>query len=126
MARLADTSEPILYFNQVTLYEDELHDNGLCDLIVRIVRASGSVQFGASADHLHPQRVMPYGYFILSRFFLRVDKVLFRIFDARVYHAFGSNEIIRETKGRQAPYERIKAVSWIDSRSTGSPCPCLH
>lgn len=38
LARLADTSEPILFFNQVTLYEDELHDNGLCDVVVRVVR----------------------------------------------------------------------------------------
>lgn len=54
---------------------------------------------------------MPHGFFILQRFFLRVDNVLFRIFDTRVYHAFGSNEIIRETKGRQASYEDIKSVS---------------
>lgn len=48
--------------------------------------------------------------FILSRFFLRIDHVLFRIFDIRLYHAFGSNEIIRETKGREASYEDVKRV----------------
>lgn len=39
--------------------------------------------------------------------------MLFRTFDVRLYHAFGSNEIIRETKGRQATYEEIKKVSRI-------------
>ena len=49
--------------------------------------------------------------FILSRFFLRIDHVLFRIFDIRLYHAFRSDEIIRETKGREATYEEVKNVS---------------
>ena len=49
--------------------------------------------------------------FVLSRFFLRVDQVLFRIFDVRWYHAFGSGEVIRERKGRQASYADVKQVS---------------
>ena len=54
------------------------------------------------------QRVNATSVFVLSRFFLRVDHVLFRIFDVRLYHAFGSTEIIRETKGRQASYDSVK------------------
>lgn len=56
---------------------------------------------------------MSYGFFVLQRFFLRVDNVLFRIFDTRIYHAFDSREIIRETKGRQASYKRVKDVSFM-------------
>lgn len=54
------------------------------------------------------QRVMPNAIFVLSRFFLRVDNVLFRIFDVRLYHEFGSSEILRETRGRQAAYNTVK------------------
>lgn len=53
---------------------------------------------------------MPSGLFLLSRFFLRVDNVLFRIFDVRLYHDFSSGEIIRETKGKEAPYDAVRKV----------------
>lgn len=61
------------------------------------------------------QRVMPSGLFILSRFFLRVDNVLFRIFDVRLYHDFSTDEIIRETKGKEAPYDLVRKVCQITS-----------
>lgn len=63
------------------------------------------------------QRVNSTSIFILSRFFLRIDHVLFRIFDVRLYHALGSGEVIRELKGRQAGYDEVKAVS-VESRSS--------
>ncbi|KAK9899918.1 TIP41-domain-containing protein [Cystobasidium minutum MCA 4210] len=89
LSRLAKQDEPILFFDEVTLFEDELHDNGVANLTIRI-------------------RVMPSGLFILSRFFLRVDNVLFRIFDVRLYHDFSTDEIIRETKGKEAPYDLVR------------------
>lgn len=55
------------------------------------------------------KRVMPSCFFVLCRFFLRVDHVLFRIFDVRLYHEFGSQVIIRETKGKQATYDAVKS-----------------
>lgn len=54
------------------------------------------------------QRVNHESFFILSRFALRIDNVLFRHLDVRTYHAFGSREIIREIKGREAPYEAVR------------------
>ncbi|KAI6024518.1 TIP41-like family-domain-containing protein [Pisolithus marmoratus] len=57
------------YLCRDTVYEDELHDNGSSNLVVRI-------------------RVMPTCFFILARFTLRVDNVLFRIHDTRIYHSF--------------------------------------
>jgi type 2A phosphatase activator TIP41 len=54
---------------------------------------------------------MPHSIFILSRLFLRVDNVLFRVHDVRIYHAFGSGEIIREVVGMEAGYDAVKAVS---------------
>jgi type 2A phosphatase activator TIP41 len=53
---------------------------------------------------------MPHSFFILTRLFLRVDNVLFRICDVRVYHAFGSGEIIREVRGMEATYDEVKEV----------------
>lgn len=55
---------------------------------------------------------MPTCIFILSRFILRVDNVLFRTFDTRFYHSFASSPplVVRETSGWEAPYERVKRV----------------
>ncbi|KAK1223341.1 Tap42 interacting protein [Marasmius sp. AFHP31] len=83
--------DPILFYAEIPLFEDELHDNGSSGLIIRI-------------------RVMPTCIFILSRFTLRVDNVLFRTFDTRLYHSFSSNPplVVRETTGWEAPYDRVK------------------
>jgi type 2A phosphatase activator TIP41 len=53
---------------------------------------------------------MPHSFFILSRLFVRVDNVLFRIYDVRIYHAFGSEELVREVSGLEAGYEDVKRV----------------
>lgn len=54
---------------------------------------------------------MPHSFFILYRLFLRVDNVLFRMYDIRIFHAFGTDEVIREVCGMEADYEAVKAVS---------------
>ena len=83
--------DPILYYAQTTLYEDELHDNGSSSVIARV-------------------RVMPGCLFTLVRFVLRVDNVLFRVHDTRVYHSFASSPplVVRETSGWEAPYASVK------------------
>lgn len=55
---------------------------------------------------------MPTCIFILARFTLRVDNVLFRAFDTRIYHSFASEPltIVREMNGWEAPYHAIKDV----------------
>lgn len=53
---------------------------------------------------------MPTCLFVLSRFFLRVDGVLFRLLDVRLFHSFSSPTIIREVRGREASYDDIKAL----------------
>ncbi|KAF8969340.1 type 2A phosphatase activator TIP41 [Flammula alnicola] len=82
--------DPILFYAEIPLFEDELHDNGVSTLIVRI-------------------RVMPTCIFVLSRFTLRVDHVLFRTYDTRIYHSFQTNPplVVREISGWEAPYESI-------------------
>lgn len=99
---LARQDIPILFFDEIPLFEDELGDNGIAELVVRVRVNSSSV-------------------FVLSRFFLRVDGVLFRIFDVRLFHAFNSNEIIKETKGRQASYLSVKAKLPADAPTDLKP-----
>ncbi|BGP04750.1 TIP41-like protein [Rhodotorula toruloides] len=111
---LARTDIPILFFDEIPLFEDELGDNGIADVTVRV-------------------RVNHFSFFILSRFSLRIDGVLFRHFDVRVFHRFGTDEIIREVKGREAPYDVVKARlvpssasrngSAASARSAPSPTP---
>ncbi|EGO02100.1 hypothetical protein SERLA73DRAFT_86268 [Serpula lacrymans var. lacrymans S7.3] len=85
--------DPIMFYAEIPLFEDELHDNGSSSLLVRI-------------------RVMPTCIFILSRFILRVDNVLFRTHDTRIYHAFSSTTplVIRQISGWEAPYDRVKRL----------------
>ncbi|KAJ1817083.1 Tap42 interacting protein [Coemansia sp. RSA 2599] len=81
--------EEILFYDENVLYEDDLGDNGTSQLSYKV-------------------RVMPSGFFILLRFFLRVDGVLFRIYDTRVYHEFGSGCILREFGTREAAFEDVR------------------
>lgn len=57
------------------------------------------------------QRVMPSGFFILLRHFLRVDNVLLKIHDTRFHYEIGNNYIFKEFTMRGASYEELKSVS---------------
>ncbi|KAI8925360.1 TIP41-like family-domain-containing protein [Entophlyctis helioformis] len=86
--------EPILFYDELVLFEDELADNGVALLSLRV-------------------RVMPSCFLVLQRFFLRVDGVMFRVIDTRYYHEFGSDVLIREFHSREAPYDAIrKRLPW--------------
>ncbi|KAJ2709107.1 Tap42 interacting protein [Coemansia spiralis] len=82
--------EEILFYDENVLFEDDLGDNGASQLSYKV-------------------RVMPSGFFILQRFFLRVDGVLFRIFDSRIYHEFGSDTVTREFSTREASFDDVKS-----------------
>ncbi|KAI7897882.1 TIP41-like family-domain-containing protein [Cokeromyces recurvatus] len=81
--------DPILFYDENILYEDELADNGTAMLSVRL-------------------RVMPTCFLILQRFFLRVDDVLFRMNDTRIYHEFGKEYLVREYTSKEVHYNDIK------------------
>ncbi|KAK9652845.1 Tap42 interacting protein [Aspergillus fumigatus] len=81
--------DPILFFDEVILYEDELADNGIAMLSCKI-------------------RVMPDRLLLLSRFFMRLDNVLFRLRDTRLYVDFESKEVIREYQSKECDYERVR------------------
>ncbi|KAI9293263.1 TIP41-domain-containing protein [Neoconidiobolus thromboides FSU 785] len=81
-------TEPILFYADNILFEDELGDNGSAVLNVKI-------------------RVMPSGFFLLQRFSLRVDNVLFRVRDTRIYHGFNTNFMIKEYSERECPFDQV-------------------
>ena len=53
---------------------------------------------------------------LLSRFFMRLDNVLVRIRDTRVFIEFETGEVIREYVAKEEKYEVVRQVS-SDSRS---------
>ncbi|GAB7339632.1 hypothetical protein MBLNU457_6224t2 [Dothideomycetes sp. NU457] len=82
--------DPILFYDDVVLYEDELADNGIALLSCKI-------------------RVMPERLLLLSRFFLRLDGVIVRVRDTRVYIELGSNVVIRQYTAKEESYEKVQA-----------------
>ncbi|KAK2771106.1 hypothetical protein FQN53_005208 [Emmonsiellopsis sp. PD_33] len=83
--------DPILFFDEVMLYEDELADNGIAMLSCKI-------------------RVMPSRLLLLSRFFMRLDNVLVRLRDTRIYVDFETGEVIREYLAKEQEYEKVRQV----------------
>ncbi|CAF3763865.1 unnamed protein product, partial [Adineta steineri] len=81
--------EPILFYDELTLYEDELADNGISNVTLKI-------------------RCMPSGFFVLLRFFMRVDGVLIRCFDTRYYYEAGNSYILREYIERESAISSLK------------------
>lgn len=77
---------PILHYDELVLYEDELADNG---------QSIYSIQL----------RVMPWGWFVLARHFLRVDRVCLRTREVRLMNCHAKpGEIVKEVKVRQADH----------------------
>ncbi|XP_054611643.1 TIP41-like protein isoform X2 [Dunckerocampus dactyliophorus] len=83
--------EQIVFFDEILLFEDELHDHGVSMISVKI-------------------RVMPTSFFLLLRFFLRVDGVMIRIHDTRLYHEAGKNYMLREFCKRESNITELKSV----------------
>ena len=86
---LLSRPDPILFFDAVDLYEDELADNGIALLSIKI-------------------RVMPERSLLLSRFFLRLDGVIVRIRDTRVYIEHATNQVIRQYSAHEAGYDVVQ------------------
>ena len=54
---------------------------------------------------------MPGTFYILLRYFLRIDNVMLRVNDTRIYHEFGKDYLIREYTSREARVEEINVRS---------------
>lgn len=81
--------EEILFYDDITLYEDELADHGTAQYSVKV-------------------RVMPSSLFILARYYLRIDGVMARINDTRIYHDLKQNYVLREYTNREAKLSSLK------------------
>lgn len=84
--------DPILFFDEVVLYESELDDNGISIYSAKL--------------RVHEKRML-----LLCRLFLRLDNVIVRIRDTRVYVDFETNEVIREYTAKEAPFQDVHYVS---------------
>lgn len=84
--------DPILFADEVVLYESELDDNGCSIVSVKL-------------------RVMEHRMLLLCRMFMRLDNVLVRVRDTRVYVDFDKEEVIREYTEREDKFENVKTVS---------------
>lgn len=56
---------------------------------------------------------MPSCFLILQRLFLRVDDVLFRINDTRIYHEFGAPYVVREYTSKEETFYNVLKVRYI-------------
>lgn len=87
--------DPILFYEEVVLYESELDDNGISMFSIKV-------------------RVMPERMLLLCRLFMRLDNVIFRIRDTRVYVDFRKKKIIREYTALEDTWAKVKEVSTKD------------
>mmetsp|Transcript_15910 Transcript_15910/g.31941 ORF Transcript_15910/g.31941 Transcript_15910/m.31941 type:complete len:233 (+) Transcript_15910:937-1635(+) len=85
------TDLPILYFQELVLFEDELDDNGVSVMSLRM-------------------RVMPSFFLILVRFWLRVDGIAVRSIETRWFHIFGQGQVIREQVHKCASSQIVAEV----------------
>jgi type 2A phosphatase activator TIP41 len=81
----------MLFFEEVVLYESELDDNG--------------VSIYSAKVRVHQQRML-----LLCRLFMRLDNVVVRLRDTRIYVDFETDEVIREYTAKEGSYDDIKRV----------------
>lgn len=84
--------DPIRFFDDVMLYESELDDNGISVLSAKL--------------RVHDERML-----LLCRLYMRLDNVVCRIRDTRVYVDFASEVVTREYTVKEASFKDVKQVS---------------
>ena len=104
--RLLQRPDPILWFCALPLYEDELHDNGVCSVSVKA-------------------RVMADCWLVLLQCWLRVDDVCVKVYETRLYceHMAGDSvEVVREWQAREETFESLAGRGMPrDSKSYTDP-----
>lgn len=81
--------DPILFFDDVILYESEMDDNGISIYSVKV--------------RVHEERML-----LLARLFMRLDNVVVRVRDTRVYVDFNTEEVTREYTAKEASFEEVR------------------
>jgi hypothetical protein len=92
MDLLTDQTAPILFFDEIVLYEDDLHDNGLVQYTIKL-------------------RIMPTCAYVLARLLVRVDHVLVRLKETRVLvDFFGIKpQLYRDVTWRECSWDELAA-----------------
>ncbi|CAH0026824.1 unnamed protein product [Clonostachys rhizophaga] len=86
---LLQRRDPMLFFEEVILYESELDDNGISIYSCKV--------------RVHERRML-----LLCRLFMRLDGVVVRINDTRVYVDFDQNYVIREYTAKEELFQSLK------------------
>jgi len=94
--------DPILYYGDIHLYEDEFDDNGISQLNVKV-------------------RVMPTCFFVLMRFWMRIDGVMFRMRETRIFHEFSSDYLLRDTRYKDANFKSVAQMLGSDPTKYNDP-----
>ncbi|KAG5920226.1 hypothetical protein E4U42_006276 [Claviceps africana] len=81
--------DPILFYDDVVLYESELDDNGVSVYSAKV--------------RVHEERML-----LLGRLFMRLDNVLVRIRDTRLFVDFQTQHVIREYTAKEASFQDVK------------------
>ncbi|KAI0909838.1 TIP41-like family-domain-containing protein [Ustulina deusta] len=81
--------DPIRFFDDVMLYESELDDNGISVLSAKL--------------RVHDERML-----LLCRLYMRLDNVLCRVRDTRIYVDFASEVVTREYTVKEASFNDVK------------------
>jgi len=81
--------DPILFYESLDLYEDDLFDFGESKFSVKL-------------------RVMPLCFFALARCWLRVDGTYMRSFDTRIFHEFGTSQVLVEVSKKECPISDLR------------------
>lgn len=53
---------------------------------------------------------MPSGFYVLLRFFMRVDGVMIKMIDTRFHYETGNDYILKEFTSRESTYDKLKHV----------------
>ncbi|TQV94595.1 hypothetical protein V2A60_005624 [Cordyceps javanica] len=89
--------DPILFFDEVVLYESELDDNGISVYSAKL--------------RVHEHRML-----LLCRLFMRLDNVIVRIRDTRIYVDFNTEQVIREYTAKEASFDEVKNALYRSGR----------
>ncbi|KAH8175831.1 TIP41-like family protein [Sarocladium implicatum] len=99
--------DPILFFDEVVLYESELDDNGISIYSAKL--------------RVHEKRML-----LLCRLFMRLDNVIVRIRDTRVYVDFETDEVIREYTAKEASFDDVKRGLFRSGRLPDDITVCMR
>ena len=86
-------NNPIINYIETRLYEDELNDNGVSETKFRF-------------------RIMKDCFFGLLRSYLRVDNVIVRNIDTRIFYSFGENYILGNFQVKEITYEELNKIGF--------------